>query len=252
LSTRSWGFKPSLLSGFITFVGGVHITSVLGLEGPESNLAMVDSPMKAEDALVVRDGSDPSDTLVVSVFSPSAPSLISGPLGLRSRNGLVSVPISEGEGVSSAGVPREQEGSKDLSLFSFQSVFRAVNMEGGVGDEGEGLGPLSVLPLAVELDKNSVSNVSPKWVMERVKGYYKLVGVSCDQFEDKLLALFEQIEAKRDQSLVDSLALVTSVSGVKGQREIKRLDCSINYEKKGEQSYRRRGKSKGVSCVNEA
>jgi len=25
LSTRSWGFKPSLLSGFITFVGGVHI-----------------------------------------------------------------------------------------------------------------------------------------------------------------------------------------------------------------------------------
>jgi len=227
------------------------VSSVLGLEGPESNLAVVDSPMKAEDALVVRDGSDPSDTLVVSVFSPSAP-LISGPLGLRSRNGLVSVPISEGVGVSSAGVPREQEGSKDLSLFSFQSVFRSVNVEGGVGDEGEGLGPLSVLPLAVELDKDSVLNVSPRWVMERVKGYYKLVGVSCDQFEDKLLALFEQIEAKRDQSLVDSLALVTSVSGVKGQREIKRLDCSINYEKKGEQSYRRRGKSKGVSCVNEA
>jgi hypothetical protein len=25
LSTRSWGFKPSLLSGFITIVGGVHI-----------------------------------------------------------------------------------------------------------------------------------------------------------------------------------------------------------------------------------
>jgi hypothetical protein len=71
-------------------------------------------------------------------------------------------------------------------------------VEGGVGDEVEGLGPLSVLPLAVELDKDSASNVSPSWVMERVKGYYKLVGVSCDQFEDKLLALFEQIEAKRD------------------------------------------------------
>jgi hypothetical protein len=68
----------------------------------------------------------------------------------------------------------------------------------------------------------------------------------------KINCLFEQIEAKRDQSLVDSLALVTFVSGVKGQREIKRLDCSINYEKKGEQSYRRRGKGKGVSCVNEA
>jgi hypothetical protein len=127
-----------------------------------------------------------------------------------------------------------------------------VNVEGGIGDEVEGLGPLSVLPLAVELDKDCVSNVSPRWVMERVKGYYKLVGVSCDQFEDKLLALFEWIEAKRDQSLADSLALVTPISRVKGQREIKWLDCSINYEKKGDQSYRRRGKGKGMSCVTEA
>jgi len=133
-----------------------------------------------------------------------------------------------------------------------QSDFRSENVEGGVGDEVEGLGPLSVMPLAVEMDKDSCSNVSPSWVMERVKGYYKLVGVSCDQFEDKLLALFEQIEAKQVQSLADSLALVTTVSGVKGQREIKRLNCSINYDKKGGLSYRRRGKGSGVSCVNEA
>jgi hypothetical protein len=225
------------------------VSSDLGLEGPD---AVVGSPMKAIDMLVVKAGPDPSDSLVALVFSPSVPSLASGPLGLRSRNGLGSVSISEGEGVSAADVPREQEGSKELSLFSFQSDLRAVNVEGGVGDEVEGLATLSLLPLAVEVDKDSVSNVSPRWVMERVQGYYKLVGVSCDQFEDKLLALFEQIEAKRDQSLVDSLALVTSVSGVKGQREIKRLDCSINYEKKGEQSYRRRGKGKGVSCVYEA
>jgi hypothetical protein len=39
---------------------------------------------------------------------------------------------------------------------------------------------------------------------------------------------------------------------VKGQREIKRLDCSINYDKKGEQSYRRRGKGRGLFGVNEA
>jgi hypothetical protein len=31
----------------------------------------------------------------------------------------------------------------------------------------------------------------------------------------------EQIEARRVQSLADSLAMVTTVSGVKGQREIK-------------------------------
>lgn len=112
-------------------------------------------------------------------------------------------------------------------------------MESSVGDEVECLGPLSVMLLAVEMDKDSCLNVSPRWVMERVKGYYKLVGVSCDQYEDKLLALFEQIEAKQVQSLADSFALVTTVLGVKGQREIKRLDYSINYDKKGEQSYRR-------------
>jgi hypothetical protein len=51
------------------------VSFVLGLEGPEANLAVVDSPMKAEDALVVGAVSDPSDTLVVSDFSPS-PSLV--------------------------------------------------------------------------------------------------------------------------------------------------------------------------------
>jgi len=125
-------------------------------------------------------------------------------------------------------------------------------VEGGVGDELEGIGPISVMPLAVEMDKDSSSSVSPRWVMERVKGYYKLVGVSCDQYEDKLLALFELIEARRVQSLADSLAMVTTVSRVKGQRKIKRLDCCINYDKKGEQSNRRRGKDRGVTCVNEA
>jgi len=124
--------------------------------------------------------------------------------------------------------------------------------DGGVGDGLEGMGPISVMPLAVEMDKDSSSNVSPRWVLERVKGYYKLVGVSCDQYEDTLLALYEQIKARRAHSLADSLAMVTTVAGVKGQREIRRLDCYINYDKKGEQSNRRRGKARGLTCVNEA
>lgn len=95
--------------------------------------------------------------------------------GLRSWNGLDFVSIPKGEGVSSAGFPREQEGSKELSSFVVQSDFRSDNVEGGVGDEVEGLGPLSVMPLAVEMGKDSCSNVSPRLVMERVKGYYKLV-----------------------------------------------------------------------------
>jgi hypothetical protein len=157
-----------------------------------------------------------------------------------------------GEESSHACISREPEGLKEMSSDVIQSGFSSEIVEGGGGDDVEGIGPISVIPLAVEMDKDSNLNVSLGWVMERVNGYYKLVGVSCDQFEDKLLAMFEQIEATRTQSLADSWAMVTTASGVKGQREIKRLDCSINYDKKGEQSNRRRGKGRGVTCVNEA
>jgi hypothetical protein len=88
------------------FSNAVQPEPFLGLEGPEANLAVVDSPLKAVDALGVGAVSDPSDSLVISDLSPS-PSLVSGPLGLRSRNWLVSVLISEGDGVSSVGIPRE-------------------------------------------------------------------------------------------------------------------------------------------------
>jgi hypothetical protein len=157
-----------------------------------------------------------------------------------------------GEEFSYACNPRELEDSKELSSVVVQSEFSYEIVDGGVGDDLEGIGPISVMPLAVEMDKDSSSSVSPRWVMEVVKGYYKLVGVLCDQYEDKLLALFELIEARRVQSLADSLAMVTTVSGVKSQMEITRLDCSINYDKKGEQSNKRRGNGRGVTCVNEA
>jgi hypothetical protein len=149
-------------------------------------------------------------------------------------------------------IPRELEGLKEGSCAIIQSGLSSEIVEGGEGDDLEGMDPISVVPLAVEMDKDSSSNVSPRWVLERVKGYYKLVGVSCDQYEDTLLALYEQIEARRAHSLADSLAMVTTVAGVKGQREIRRLDCYINYYKKGEQSNRRRGKGRGLTCVNEA
>jgi hypothetical protein len=149
-------------------------------------------------------------------------------------------------------IPRELEGLKEVSSAVIQSGLSSEIVEGRVGDELEGMGLISVMPLAVEMDKDFSSNVSPRWVLERVKGYYKLIGVSCDQYEDKLLVLFEQIEARRVHPLADSLAMVTTVSGMKGQREIKWLNCSINYDKKGEQSNRRRVKGRGVTCGNEA
>jgi hypothetical protein len=70
------------------------------------------------------------------------------------------------------------------------SLLQAVG--GGEGAELEDFGPLSLVPLAVKVGKESSSSVSPRWVVERVKGYYKLIGLSCDWYEDKLLALFEE------------------------------------------------------------
>jgi len=150
------------------------------------------------------------------------------------------------------GHPREMEGSKSLSTYVVKndSLLQAVG--GGEGAELEEFGPLSLMPLAVKVGKEPSLSVSPRWVVERVKDYYKLVGLSCDRYEDKLLALFEEIEATRNQTIAENMATATAVSGVKGQREIKRLDCSINYDKKGDQSNRRRGKGGGFSCLNEA
>jgi hypothetical protein len=178
----SLAFQPELIIGFAQSVPSL-----------ETNLAVVESSMHVYGEQAVGAGIDHSDTLVATVFSPSNSTLVSDPFphkssALRVRKGLDMVSVLEVEGAFSGGIPSKQEGSNELVVA--QSALSSVLVEGGVGDEVEGLGPISVLPLAVEMDKDSSSIVSPRWVMERVKGYYKLIGVSCEQFEDKLLALF--------------------------------------------------------------
>jgi hypothetical protein len=77
-------------------------------------------------------------------------------------------------------------------------------------------------------------------VVEQVKGFYKKVGLSCDRFEDKLMSLFEEIEVTRDQTIAETMDMATVASEMKGQQERKHLDCSINYDKKGDYSNRRK------------
>jgi hypothetical protein len=153
------------------------------------------------------------------------------------------------------GHPRETEGSKFLSSMEVYVVKNEPllqDVDDGEGEELGDSGPLSLVPLVVSVGTESSSSVSPIWVVERVKGFYKVIGLSCDPFEDKLMSLFEEIEATRDQTIAETMAMATAVSRMKGQREIKRLDCSINYDKKGDQSKRRRAKGRGYSCFNEA
>lgn len=56
----------------------------------------------------------------------------------------------------------------------------------------------------------------------------------------------------RGGAISDRGSTVTTTSGMKGQRERKRLDWSINYDKKGEHSIRMRGKDRDSSRVYEA
>ena len=69
---------------------------------------------------------------------------------------------------------------------------------------------------------------------------------SCDGFEEKLLALFAEIEATRDGTVVGKGPSLHQMSGTKGMRELKRLNCSVNYEKKDGQTSRGGVKGRGL------
>lgn len=72
--------------------------------------------------------------------------------------------------------------------------------------------PQSVLPSA--------------WVVEKAMKFRHFVGLSCDGFEGQLLALFTAIEARNSEQASASC----SNSGFKGNRELRNLVCSINYD----------------------
>jgi len=83
---------------------------------------------------------------------------------------------------------------------------------------------------------------SSDWVLHLVQEFSHLVGLSCEGFEGRLWALFEDIVARNDEKEESpSMKL-----GNKGTREVNRLACSINYDAHcGSAS---RGKSKGRVC----
>jgi hypothetical protein len=65
----------------------------------------------------------------------------------------------------------------------------------GIRKELEGRDPLLITPLAVDVGDGHPPRVSPRWVVERVKGFYHVVGLSCEGYEVKMMALFVEIEA---------------------------------------------------------
>jgi hypothetical protein len=88
--------------------------------------------------------------------------------------------------------------------------------------------------------------------MEYTNRFYPIIGLSCGRFEDRLLALFEEIEVARDLSLAEPKTKYSPAQGVKGQRELNRLAWSINYEKTGVHFDRGRHKGRGPSRLYDA
>jgi len=125
-----------------------------------------------------------------------------------------------------------------LGEMDFREKGEGVNSLALVSCSEEDLGGdemLEVLPLAVV--EKDIGNESTDWVIERIRGFCKVVGISCPGFEEKLLDLFNVIETQR---FSDRMRHFNSPSPMRnrGQREVKRLECSVNYEGKGGQSSR--------------
>jgi len=86
------------------------------------------------------------------------------------------------------------------------------------------------------------------WVLKRAKEIHRVVGVSCVGLEEPFMAIYTVIEAGRSQMVSGSISKL----GSKGNRELKRSKCSINYDYKSETSNHASGKKSGPLLVSMA
>lgn len=79
-------------------------------------------------------------------------------------------------------------------------------------------------------------------MVQTIKSLRHVVGMSCEGFEGDM-TLLKAIEASRTQNGMTSSSSPLSRS-MRRQRELKRLDCSSNYDSKGGQCSRGKGKGR--------
>jgi len=153
--------------------------------------------------------------------------------------------LREDSGVTDEGETLFDSGAQDLrSGLLLELEVKNSN------EEGESGAPLEITHLAAKGGEKH--RVSPRWVVEKVMSCYQSIGLSCEGFEDRMLAMFEEIEAAGERSLASPKTLYPSNQGAKGKRELNRLAWSMSYEKKGVLSARGRTKGRGLSCSYDA
>jgi hypothetical protein len=110
--------------------------------------------------------------------------------------------------------------------------------EGSSNDDGPGLGMFEMegnLVVGNYVDGEDGSEeaipVSRSWVVDSCLEFYPKIGLTCEGENDKMEALLNDIEDSRKQPVIELGGSFACVSVTRGSRELKRLDCSVNYEK---------------------
>ncbi|KAF5472286.1 hypothetical protein F2P56_009019 [Juglans regia] len=118
-----------------------------------------------------------------------------------------------------------------------EASIEGINMQLGFC-EGDCMDNREAEPLRM-LPPSPNSDIIPDWVLKKVDELQLCTGVSCTGFEEQFWALIIAIEESRLKS------------ATKRERELKRLQCSINYEGKEGSCSRDRTKGRGMNIVHE-
>jgi hypothetical protein len=97
--------------------------------------------------------------------------------------------------------------------------------------------PLSMLgPLLADtssVEKPSIEfyqNPPSDWVLDHMKAIGSLVGASYEGYEDEVIALLQKIESGRPQASDRTPKQARGSHSARGQRELRGLQSSVNYE----------------------
>ncbi|KAE7995727.1 hypothetical protein FH972_000497 [Carpinus fangiana] len=91
-----------------------------------------------------------------------------------------------------------------------------------------------------------------EWVVERMKDFCHVVGLSLEGHEEELMAMFRAIEADRNKKtspFVVDVAVEHTTTISKSKRELQHLSCSINYDGKKGVATKAKGKGQGSTVV---
>ena len=159
------------------------------------------------------------------------------------------------------GLEEEKENSGLILTNTMDGAWNELLMtdgvDDGVGDEGEkDLVPLNVEPLAVAFpdrvenhggQEAGIYGSQPSdWVQRRQKAIGKVLGANYEGYEQAVIVLLMDIEARHLQRKASMIGLQKPMSsGRKGARELKRLASSINYDTRATREDKGKGKVQG-------